>query len=136
MLRRALDAVATVRLECAMASPRALRPWAFLGGAALEDARLGGRGRRQPSRGSNRTLGRRPDWAAGRLLTEPGVPATLSAVQLLTAVCLAGVLLPCPVTSSSLAREQGRSFALRLVGRQAVAATGFSALLAWGGAWL
>ena len=70
------------------------------------------------------------------LLAEPGVAASLSAVQLLTAVYLAGVLLPCLVTCLTIAREQGRAFALRLMGRQAVAATGFSALLAWGGAWL
>jgi len=70
------------------------------------------------------------------LLAEPGVAASLSAVQLLTAVYLVGVLLPCLVTCLTIAREQGRAFALRLVGRQAVAATGFSALLAWGGAWL
>ena len=70
------------------------------------------------------------------LLAEPGVAASLSAVQLLTAVYLAGVLLPCLVTCLTIAREQGRAFALRLVGRQAAAAAGFSALLAWGGAWL
>ena len=70
------------------------------------------------------------------LLAEPGVVASLSAVQLLTAVYLAGVLLPCLVTCLTIAREQGSAFALRLVGRQAVAATAFSAMLAWGGAWL
>ncbi len=70
------------------------------------------------------------------LLAEPSVAAGLGAVQLLTAVYLAGVLLPCLVTCLTIAREQGRTFALRLVGRQAVAATGFSALLAWAGAWL
>ena len=70
------------------------------------------------------------------LLAEPGVAASLSAVQLLTAVYLAGVLVPCLVTCLTIVREQGRAFALRLVGRQAVAATGFSALLAWAGAWL
>ncbi|MYA12445.1 MAG: ferrous iron transporter B [Gemmatimonadetes bacterium] len=70
------------------------------------------------------------------LLAEPGVAASLSSVQLLTAVYLAGVLLPCLVTCLTIAREQGRAFALRLVGRQAAAAAGFSALLAWGGAWL
>ena len=70
------------------------------------------------------------------LLAEPGVAASLSAVQLLTAVYLAGVLVPCLVTCLTIAREQGRAFALRLVGRQAAAATGFSALLAWAGAWL
>ena len=70
------------------------------------------------------------------LLAEPGVAASLSTVQLLTAVYLAGVLLPCLVTCLTIAREQGRAFALRLAGRQAAAAIGFSALLAWGGAWL
>ena len=70
------------------------------------------------------------------LLAEPGVAASLSAVQLLTAVYLAGVLLPCLVTCLTIAREQGRAFALRLVGRQAAVAAGFSVLLAWGGAWL
>ncbi len=70
------------------------------------------------------------------LLAEPGVVASLSAVQLLTAVYLAGVLLPCLVTCLTIAREQGGAFALRLVGRQAAAATAFSAMLAWGGAWL
>ena len=70
------------------------------------------------------------------LLAEPGLAASLSTVQLLTAVYLASVLLPCLVTCLTIAREQSRGFALRLVGRQALAATGFSALLAWGGAWL
>ncbi len=70
------------------------------------------------------------------LLAEPGLAASLSAVQLLTAVYLASVVLPCLVTCLTIAREQSRAFALRLVGRQAAAATVFSALLAWGGAWL
>jgi len=70
------------------------------------------------------------------LLAEPGVATSLSAVQLLTAVYLAGVLLPCLVTCLTIVREQGRAFALRLMGRQAMAAAGFSALLAWGGVWL
>jgi len=70
------------------------------------------------------------------LLAEPGVITNLSAIQLLTAVYLAGVLLPCLVTCLTVAREQGRGFALRLMGRQTVAAIGFSSLLAWGGAWL
>ncbi len=70
------------------------------------------------------------------LLAEPGLAASLSAVQLLTAVYLAGVLLPCLVTWLTIAREQGRAFALRLAMRQAAAAMGFSLLLAWGGSWL
>ena len=69
------------------------------------------------------------------LLAEPGVAASHSAVQPLTAVYLAGVLLPCLVTCLTIAREQRRAFALRLMGRQA-AATGLSAMRAWGGAWL
>ena len=68
------------------------------------------------------------------LLAEPGVAASLGAVQLLTAVYLASALLPCLVTCLTIARERSRAFTLRLVGRQVVAATGFSALLAWGGA--
>jgi len=70
------------------------------------------------------------------LLAEPGLASSLGAVQLLTAVYLAGVLLPCLVTCLTIAREQGPAFALRLMSRQAVAAAGFSALLAWGGTWL
>ncbi len=70
------------------------------------------------------------------LLAEPGVATSLSAVQLLTAVYLAGVLLPCLVTCLTVAREQSRGFVLRLIGRQALAVIVFSSLLAWGGAWL
>ena len=70
------------------------------------------------------------------LLAEPDAAASLSAVQPLTAIYPAGVLLPCLVACLTIEREQGRAFALRLMGRQALAATGFSALLAWGGAWL
>lgn len=70
------------------------------------------------------------------LLAEPGVVHTLSAIQLLTAVYLAGLLLPCLVTCLTVAREHNARFALRLMGRQALAAAGFSALLAWSGAWL
>ena len=68
------------------------------------------------------------------LMAQPGVAASLGAVQLLTAVYLASVLLPWLVTCLTIARAQSRAFTLRLVGRQVVAATGFSALLAWGGA--
>ena len=70
------------------------------------------------------------------LLAEPRLATSRSPVQLLTAVYLAGVLLPCLVTCLTIAREQRAAFALLLVGRQAVAAAGFSALLAWGGALL
>lgn len=70
------------------------------------------------------------------LLAEPGLATELSSVQLLTAVYLAGVLLPCLLTCLTIAREQGRRFAFGLIARQASAAVAFSALLAWGGAWL
>lgn len=64
-----------------------------------------------------------------------GLVAPMSPVQILTAVYLAGVLLPCLVTALTIAREVSWGFAIRLVGRQAVAAAGFAALLGWGG-WL
>ena len=56
-----------------------------------------------------------------------------SPVQLLTAVYLAGVLLPCLVTALTIAREQSPAFALRLMCRQALAASGFALLIAWAG---
>jgi len=52
-------------------------------------------------------------------------------VQLLTAVLLAGVFLPCLVTVLAIARELGWRFALRLMLRQAAAAAAFCALVAW-----
>lgn len=58
------------------------------------------------------------------------------AVEVLTVVYLAGVLLPCLVTSLTIAREQSTAFALRLMARQAVAASGFALLIAWGGYWI
>jgi len=59
--------------------------------------------------------------------------AALSSIQVLTAVYLAGVLLPCLVTALTVAREMSGRFAAILLVRQAVAAAAFSALLAWGG---
>jgi Fe2+ transport system protein B len=55
--------------------------------------------------------------------------------QLLTAVYLAGVLLPCLVTALTIAKEQSPRFALHLLLRQAGAAILFSLVLAWG-SWL
>jgi Fe2+ transport system protein B len=52
--------------------------------------------------------------------------------QILTAVYLAGVFLPCLVTALTIAREKSPKFALTLMGRQALAAVIFAALLAWG----
>ena len=57
-----------------------------------------------------------------------------SSVQVLTAVYLAGVLLPCLVTVLTVVREMRPGFALKMVGRQAAFAVLFSLLIAWGGA--
>ncbi|MEO0433066.1 MAG: nucleoside recognition domain-containing protein [Cyanobacteria bacterium J06656_5] len=70
------------------------------------------------------------------LFAEPDTLALLTPLQILTGVYLAGVLLPCLVTALTIAREQSVRFALGLMARQAIAATGFSMLLAWGGGWL
>lgn len=59
-----------------------------------------------------------------------------SPIQVLTAVYLAGVLLPCLVTVLTVAKEMRPRFALKLVGRQAAFAVVFSLLIAWGGAYL
>ncbi len=62
----------------------------------------------------------------------------LKPVQVLTAVYLSGVLLPCLVTALTIGREMGRSFAVKLMLRQAVWAAGFQlgdrlgGLLFWG----
>jgi Fe2+ transport system protein B len=60
--------------------------------------------------------------------------ALASPAQVLTAVYLAGVLLPCLVTLYTIAREMRWHFALRLCGRQMAWAAGFSLLIAWTGA--
>jgi ferrous iron transport protein B len=70
------------------------------------------------------------------LFADQSSQTMLSAWQLLTGTYLAGVLLPCLVTVSTIAREQSLSFAAKLVARQFVAALAFSALLAWSTAWL
>lgn len=64
-----------------------------------------------------------------------GLRTPLTAVQLLTGTYLAGVLLPCLVTALTIAREQSRSFAWRLIARQATAAIVFAMLIAWTGRW-
>lgn len=71
------------------------------------------------------------------LLQSDGLSATLSAmtpVQVLTAVYLAGVLLPCLVTAIAVAKELSPKYASRMLLRQAAAAAGFSLLIGWGGA--
>ena len=70
------------------------------------------------------------------LFAEPGTLAVLTPLQVLTGVYLAGVLPPCLVTALTIAREQSVRFAVELMARQAIAATAFSMLLAWGGGWL
>ena len=61
------------------------------------------------------------------------VPLATS-TQLVTAVYLAGVLMPCLVTLITVTREMSPRFALRMVGRQIAAAAIFSLVIAWGGA--
>lgn len=60
----------------------------------------------------------------------------LDGLQLLTAVYLAGVLLPCLVTAWTIARERSLQLTLHLLARQIAAALVFTAVLAWGGALL
>jgi Fe2+ transport system protein B len=56
-----------------------------------------------------------------------------SPVQVLTAVVLAGIFLPCLVTVLAIARELGWRFAIRMMVRQATAAVLSCLVLAWGG---
>ncbi|WP_373539457.1 GTPase [Chamaesiphon sp.] len=67
------------------------------------------------------------------LFAEPKTISLLSPLQILTAVYLAGVLLPCLVTALTIAREQSWKFALGLMARQSIAAILFTLILAWGG---
>jgi len=76
----------------------------------------------------------RKDGIAVGLLNADGTGMKIaleSPVQVLTAVYLAGVLLPCIVTLFTIAREMRWKFALRLCARQMVWAAGFSILIAW-----
>lgn len=59
--------------------------------------------------------------------------AALSPVQVLVAVYLAGVLLPCLVTAITVAREVSVRFVAKLLARQAAAAIGFALVVAWVG---
>ena len=54
-----------------------------------------------------------------------------TSVHVLTAVYLAGVLLPCLVTVWTVAREMGTQFAMKMVGRQAGFAAAFAVCIAW-----
>jgi len=81
---------------------------------------------------------RKDGLAIGLLDAEWGTlkVALESPVQVLTAVYLAGVLLPCLVTLLTIGREMGWRFAGRLALRQATWAASFSIAIAWGGAFL
>ncbi|MEM7601459.1 MAG: nucleoside recognition domain-containing protein [Verrucomicrobiota bacterium] len=67
------------------------------------------------------------DWGALKVALE-------SPAQVLTAVYLAGVLLPCLVTLFTIGREMSWKFAVRLCSRQMAWAAGFSLVIAWLGA--
>jgi len=72
------------------------------------------------------------------LFLNPGseeLRVSLTGLQILTGVYLAGVLVPCLVTALTIAREQSWRFAGWLIARQMAAAIAFSLILAWGG-WL
>ena len=81
---------------------------------------------------------RKDGLAIGLLNMEAGilkVPLE-SPVQVLTAVALAGIFLPCLVTVLAIARELGWRFAVRMMARQATAAVLSCLVLAWGGSLL
>ncbi len=67
---------------------------------------------------------------------DEGLALPMTALQTLTAVYLAGVLLPCLVTALTIGRETTWFGAGRLLTRQAAFAALFAAALAWGGRWL
>ena len=67
------------------------------------------------------------------LAADDGLSFPMTAAQALTAVYLAGVLLPCLVTTMTIARETGWKATSRLLARQAGFATLFTLVLAWGG---
>ncbi len=63
------------------------------------------------------------------LFTNETLAAQLSPGQVLTGIYLAGVLLPCLVTSLTIAREQSSKFASKLLARQLAAAVLFTFVL-------
>jgi len=78
---------------------------------------------------------RKDGLAIGLLDSEWGAlkVALTTPAQVLTAVYLAGVLLPCLVTLFTIGREMNWKFAARLCTRQMAWAIGFSLIIAWGG---
>jgi ferrous iron transport protein B len=67
---------------------------------------------------------------------DEGLAMPLTAAQTLTAVYLAGVLLPCLVTALTIGRETTWRSTGKFLIRQAAFGILFSAVLAWGGRWL
>lgn len=65
------------------------------------------------------------------LLSEPSTLAALDGAQLLASLVLAGALVPCLVTSLTIARERGWRIASRLLRRQAAGALLLAAAVAW-----
>jgi Fe2+ transport system protein B len=65
------------------------------------------------------------------LFAQSNLTAVLTPGQILTGVYLASTLLPCLVTVLTIAREQSTHFALKLMGRQMLAASSFTLVLAW-----
>ncbi|WP_339104779.1 nucleoside recognition domain-containing protein [Haloterrigena salinisoli] len=67
------------------------------------------------------------------LTAESTAIEALSPVEVLVAVYLAGVLLPCLVTAITVAREVSVRFVAAMLARQAAAAVGFAFVIAWTG---
>jgi ferrous iron transport protein B len=65
------------------------------------------------------------------LLSEPSTLAALDGAQLLASLVLAGALVPCLVTSLTVARERGWRVTVRLLRRQAAGALLLAAAVAW-----
>ncbi|TAG10885.1 MAG: ferrous iron transporter B [Verrucomicrobia bacterium] len=78
---------------------------------------------------------RKDGLAIGLLDSEWGAlkVALTTPAQVLTAVYLAGVLLPCLVTLVTIGREMKWKFAVKLCARQMAWAAGFSLIIAWAG---
>lgn len=70
------------------------------------------------------------------LAANDGLAFPMTIVQVLTAIYLAGVLLPCLVTAMTIGRETTWRSMAKLLLRQAVFAVAFAIILAWIGAWL
>ena len=66
------------------------------------------------------------------LLAEQNSSQLMNSVQVLTAVYLAGVLLPCLVTAYTVAKERGYRFVVSTMFWQSSAVVVFSVILAWG----